>query len=120
MIKTETKSQALETIGEEISHELGAKMVKDYQDSHPNESKSYLIGRDILKQILNQPGCAAIRFYYAHDELGEKVMVYVGVGASGENIVEQTEVGINGKISTAPAIVADRGNRDTFNWTSSR
>ena len=49
-------------VGEQISHELAAKMVKDHCDKYAEESKTYLIGRNIIEQMLAQPGCVGITF----------------------------------------------------------
>lgn len=108
MITTETKSRALATIGEEISHELGAKMVKDFQDSNPNEINYYTIGRNIIDQILAQPECVGIRYYMALNEVGEKTLVYVGVDAKNQIITNYQVVDMDGKLSHNKGIVADR------------
>ena len=40
------------TVGEQISHELAAKMVKDHHDTHSvDESNSYYIGKNIIDQM---------------------------------------------------------------------
>lgn len=119
MIKTEISNQALATIGEEIPHELGAKMVKDFQDAYPNESTSYLIGRDIIDQILNQPGCVAINFYFGLNELGKKTLVYAGVNNSQEIISEYSIINVEGKIESKQGIVADRVRDNTRGGSSS-
>lgn len=100
------KSVAL--IGEEISHELGAKMVKDYQDTYANDTTCYQIGRNIIDEILGQPGCVGIRFYNAINELGQKTLVYVGVDQQNNPIYEYTVVSSTGTLSSVRAIVADR------------
>ena len=40
------------TVGEEITHELGAELVNNYRNAHPNDVKAYVIGKEILGQIL--------------------------------------------------------------------
>ena len=57
-------------IGEEIGHELGAQLVKSYQEANPNDTQFYTIGKNIIEQILAQPGCEGIRFYNAYNEEG--------------------------------------------------
>lgn len=111
MITTETNSRALATIGEEISHELGAKMVKDFQDMYPAENPWVFIGKGIIEQILAQPGCAGIRFYNALDEVGQKTLVYVGLNKSGEIITQYSSINADGKIQRLSGIVADRGGK---------
>jgi hypothetical protein len=95
-------------IGEEIGYELGAQLVTNYQVANPNDTQFYTIGKNIIEQILSQPGCEGIRFYNAYNEEGEKTLVYLGVDASGNPIKEYTLVDANGQISTRPAIIADR------------
>ncbi len=106
------KKQDLTKVGEEIGQELGAQMVKDYQAANPNDVKSYVVGRDIINQILAQPGCVGIRFHNAYDEKGVKTLVYVGLDAEGSDITEYTLVDSNGSFDTKKAIVADR----SFDW----
>lgn len=105
----------LTMIGEEISHELGAKMIKDYQVANPTDVKGYFIGRTIIEQMLVQPGCVGIRFYNAINEKGEKTLVQVGVDESGKSIVEYTIVRTDGSMGTQKAIVADR-NDHWWKW----
>jgi len=106
------------TVGEEISHELAADFIKSYDQAYPNETKWYCMGKNILEQILAQPGCAGIRFYNGINEKGQKTLVYVGMDASGNDIVKRVVVEENGMISTAPAIVADRNptGGSWFDW----
>ncbi len=84
MVKTTSKSLCA-NIGEEIGLELGAKMISSYQNSNPSDVNSYFIGRNIIGQILKQPGCAGIKFYNAYNEAGEKTLVYVGVNDQGND-----------------------------------
>lgn len=108
MTQTTTTERHLASIGEEISHELGAKMVKDFQDAHPNDEIGNYIGREILEQILEQPNCQGINFYNAINEVGRKTLVYVGVDENNENITKYTGIDVNGKLTSHRGIVADR------------
>src|SRR5688572_26786396 len=103
-------------IGEEIGYELGAQLVTNYQVANPNDTQFYTIGKNIIEQILSQPGCEGIRFYNAYNEEGEKTLVYLGVDASGNPIKEYTLVDAKGQISTRPAIVADRAGSGKGSW----
>ncbi|MEJ7766178.1 MAG: hypothetical protein WKF89_00095 [Chitinophagaceae bacterium] len=95
-------------VGEEISHELGAKMVKDFQDANPQEITANDIGRNIIDSILAQPGCAGIRFYNAINEMGRKTLVYVGIDHHEQIITEYVTVNTSGQLTTQKGIVADR------------
>lgn len=103
-------------IGEEIGAELGAQLVKSYQVANPNDTQFYTIGKEIIQQILAQPGVEGIRFYNAYNEEGEKTLVYLGIDAAGNPIKEYTLVNNDGEFSTKPAIVADRAGSGKGNW----
>jgi hypothetical protein len=104
------KSQAgFATVGEEISHELAAKMVKDHHDTHSvDESNSYYIGKNIIDQMLAQPGCVGIRFFDAINEAGKKTLVYVGIDAKGKSILEYSTVNDHGKLAVVEGMSADK------------
>src|SRR5260221_4957615 len=99
---------SIAAIGEEVGYELGAQMVKDYQIANPQDVQSYVIGRDIIDQILAQPGCVGIQFYNAYNEAGEKTLVYIGLDANGKSIFEFSCINSQGKLSIEKGIVADR------------
>lgn len=115
-------------VGEEIGYELGKQMVSDYQTANPTDVQFYEIGRNILDQILAQPGCEGIRFYNAYNELGQKTLVYVGLDKKGKAMFEYTCVNNEGVLKSDKGIVADRiktggGNppptpaADDWTWT---
>jgi hypothetical protein len=111
MMQTELLQKDFKTVGEAISHELGAQMVKDYQVANPNDVKSYYIGRNILDQIMAQPGCVGVRFYNAYNEEGKKTLVYVAVDATGNDIAKYSIIDNNGKLVTMDATVGDRAQQ---------
>lgn len=106
-----------QNIGEQISHELGAKMVKDHYDKYSEESKTYIVGKAILDQILAQPGCVGVRFFDAINEAGIKTLVYVGIDSNGKNLLEITTVNDYGKLAVTEGMVGDRGQTN-INWLS--
>ncbi|HUQ65200.1 MAG TPA: hypothetical protein VM101_03550 [Flavitalea sp.] len=101
----------LADIGEEIGLELGVQLVNDYQVANPGDVQYYVIGRKIIEQILAQPGCVAIKFLYAYNEIGEKTLVYIGMNAEGQSILKFTSVNNMGQLSEENGIVADRADR---------
>jgi len=125
MKRNQTLVKPVAQIGEEISHGLGLQMVTEYQAANPNDVHFYEIGRNILGQVLAQPGCAGIRFYNAYNEAGEKTLVYVGLNKDGKAIFEFTCINNEGVLEVNKGIVADRiktggGNGvtgDDWNWT---
>ena len=98
----------VEGIGEEISHELAGELISAYSEANAGEATTYMVGRQIIEQILAQPGCAGLRFYNALNEKGQKTLVYVGVDAEGKDILKKTVVEKDGSLATQKGIVADR------------
>ncbi|MFI5154480.1 MAG: hypothetical protein ACHQET_14180 [Chitinophagales bacterium] len=122
MIQVQAKTQInFAEVGEPINHELAAKMVKDYSDLNPEAKSSHFIGRNVIESILAQPGCVAIRFFNAIDEVGKQTLVYAGVDKNGRTIVEYSVVDENGKLSRVEALIGDRAgdggpSTTTYSW----
>lgn len=95
-------------VGEEITHELAHEFISAYEKAYPGENRGYQIGRNIIEQILAQPGCVGISFYYGVNEEGKKTLVYVGIDADGKDLVKRTVITSNGDLSVADGIMADR------------
>jgi hypothetical protein len=108
MMKNQTLAKPVELIGEEIGLDLGKQMVSEYQAANPSDVHFYEIGKNILNQILSQPGCAGIRFYNAYNEAGEKTLVYVGLNSAGKVIFQHTCINNEGVLEANKGIVADR------------
>ena len=95
--------------GEEITHEMAAKMIKDHHDKYSyEESHSYTIGKNIIEAILAQPGCVGITFRDAINEFGVKTLVYVGINSNGNSILELTTVNDHGKLAVTHGMIGDR------------
>ena len=94
-------------VGEHIGYELGAKMVKDYCDKY-QEAGAQFVGRNILDQILAQPGCIGIKIFKALNESGEKTYVLTGVSQEGHEMFEITAVAPKGEMNKTEGIVADK------------
>jgi hypothetical protein len=93
-------------IGEDIGYEKGAKMIKNNYDANPDDAMAHFIGRDIIEQILAQPGVVGIRMFYAQNELGLRQLVLTGTDATGKNVLDYTTVGNNGELVKNKGIVA--------------
>lgn len=130
MAKNQTLAKPIAAVGEEIGLDLGNRMVNDYMSANPTDVHFYEIGRNILDQILAQPGCEGIKFYNAFNEMGEKTLVYVGLNKDGKAILELTCINNMGVLESNNGIVADRiktggGNpgpsintdSEDWNWT---
>ena len=105
-------------IGEEIGLELGRQFINDYQAANPTDVKYYVIGRNIIDEILGQPGCVAIRFSNAYNETGEKTLVYVGLNEHGKAIFEYACINEKGLLESNKGIVADRAERGSRSGSS--
>ena len=110
-------------VGEEIGKELGAQMISSYRSTNPADVTAYFVGRNILEQVMAQPGCIGIKFYNAYNEVGQKTLVYVGVNAEGNDMLSITTIDTNGQLSNRKGIVADMikippAPPDDNNWWS--
>jgi hypothetical protein len=127
MMQNQTLAKPIAMIGEEIGLELGKQMVNDYQAVNPTDVHFYEIGRNILDQILAQPGCAGIKFFNAYNEAGEKTLVYVGLNKDGKVLTQFTCINNEGVLESNKGIVADRiktgaggpkpSESEDWNWT---
>jgi hypothetical protein len=107
-----TKNAILETrnlaeVGEDIGLVEGTKLVNAFREANPDATPGYYIGRNILDQILNQPGCVGIRFKKCLSE-NEEHLVYTGVDADGKDILSYSVVTNTGDVVKQNGIVADK------------
>ena len=75
-------------VGEEISYEQGAKLIKNHYDQNPDDVVAQFTGKNQIEKILAQPGCIGIRTFYAINEIGIRTLIFVGVDKDGNNIIE--------------------------------
>lgn len=54
--------------GQIFDFTLATNWTKNYRDINRGEIVSQFFGREILNQLLDQPGCMGIRMYYANDK----------------------------------------------------
>ena len=102
------QTQNLAEVGEDIGLSEGKQMVKAFREANPDATSSYYIGRNILDQILAQPGCVGINFRKCLTELNQEHLVYTGVDAEGKDILEFSVVSNTGDFVKQNGIVADR------------
>ena len=95
-------------VGEDIGYELGSKMIKRWFTENPDDVLASFAGRNIIENILAQPGCTGIRMFNAINDLGVKQLVLVGADKDGNNILSYTTIGENGEMIKKKGIVADR------------
>lgn len=94
-------------VGKDIGFEAGAKMIKRHFDENPDDVIAHFMGKNIIEEILAQPGCVGVRFFYGLNETGIRQLVLAGVDKDGNNILEFDVVGEDGKIFKRRGIVAD-------------
>ena len=95
-------------VGEDIGLAEGAKLVNAFKEANPDATQGYYIGRNILEQILAQPGCVGINFRKCLTNLNEEHLVYTAVDEDGKDILEYSAVNFAGDLVKQDAIVADR------------
>lgn len=102
------ETKTLAEVGEDIGLSEGIQLVKAFKQANPDATQGYYIGRNIIDQILSQPGCVGINFRKCLTELNEEHLVYTGVDADGKDILEYSVVTTTGDIVKQDGIVADR------------
>lgn len=102
------ETKTLAEVGEDIGLAEGLQLVNAFAAAHPEATKGYYIGRNIIDQILAQPGCVGINFRKCLTETNEEHLVYTGVDADGKDIINYTVVTVTGDVVNQEAIVADR------------
>jgi hypothetical protein len=105
---TLVETKTLAEVGENIGLTEGRELVNAFRAANPEATKGYYIGRNILEQILAQPGCVGINFRKCLTNMNEEHLVYTGVDAEGKDILEFSVVTNTGDIVKQDAIVADR------------
>jgi hypothetical protein len=108
-----TQNALLETmnlteVGENIGLAEGIRLVEAFKEANPDATAGYYIGRNILEQIMAQPGCAGINFRKCLTNMNEEHLVYTGVDADGKDILQFTIVSKAGDLEKQDAIVADK------------
>lgn len=118
MTKNALETKSLAEVGEDIGFAEGAQLVQNFREANPDATPGYYIGRNIIDQILNQPGCVGINFKKCLSENNEEHLVYTGVDADGKDILTYSVVTTAGDIEKQDGIVADRIIIDWTIWTN--
>ncbi|MEO7961798.1 MAG: hypothetical protein ABIR19_09630, partial [Ginsengibacter sp.] len=93
---------------EDIGLSEGIKLVTAFKAANPEATQGYYVGRNIIEQILSQPGCVGINFRKCLTNMNEEHLVYTAVDAAGKDILEYSVVTRTGDIVKQDAIVADK------------
>jgi hypothetical protein len=107
MTQNAVQTKDLAKVGENIGLEEGIKLVQNFREANPDATPGYYIGRNIIDQILNQPGCVGINFRKCLSE-NEEHLVYTGVDADGKDLLHYSVVTTTGDIVKYDGIVADK------------
>lgn len=102
------ETRSLAEVGEHIGLTEGVKLVNAFKAANPTATQGYYIGRNIIEQILSQPGCVGINFRKCLTNMNEEHLVYTGVDANGKDILQFSVVTNTGDIVKQDAIVADK------------
>ena len=98
----------LTEVGENIGLAAGIELVNAFKAANPTATSGYYVGRNILEQIMAQPGCVGINFRKCLTNLNEEHLVYTAVDADGKDILNYSVVTNTGDIVKQDAIVADK------------
>ena len=118
MTKNALETKSLAEVGEDIGLAEGAQLVQNFREANPDATPGYYIGRNIIDQILNQPGCVGINFRKCLSENNEEHLVYTGVDADGKDILTYSVVTNTGDLEKQDGIVADKVIIDWTIWTN--
>ena len=108
MTQNALETKSLAQVGEDIGLAEGTKLVQNFREANPNATPGYFIGRNIIDQILSQPGCVGISFRKCLSENNEEHLVYTGVNAEGKDILSYSVVTNTGDLEKYDGIVADK------------
>jgi hypothetical protein len=61
-------------------------LTANYRTLHPGEVKAFSYNREVLDEILSQPGCSEIRIYFGQTHTGEIKLVLTGVDELGNDL----------------------------------
>ncbi|HEY5462090.1 MAG TPA: hypothetical protein VIJ95_02450 [Hanamia sp.] len=107
MTQNAQETKSLAEVGEDIGLAEGTKLVQNFREANPNATPGYYIGRNIIEQILSQPGCVGINFRKCLSENNEEHLVYTGVDTEGKDLLQYSVVTTAGDIEKYDGIVAD-------------
>jgi len=69
------------TEGSPILPEVAGDWTRRFRETYKGGTTGHFFGRDILLQLLEQPGAVGIRFYYAIDKDGKRQLIAVAADA---------------------------------------
>jgi hypothetical protein len=103
-----TQKKEVNNIGENIGINAGEEMVKSFYDKHPEIAYANVVGKKMIEQILNQPGCEGIAILPGYNNKMVRQSVLVGVDNNFKPILSYNLVNSSGELRNEKGIVADR------------
>ena len=87
--------------GKQIDLDLAVRMINEYQkDIEDTDLRSLLINADLLRDLVANPSCKHVRFFFAkrfeedkHSISPDHTLVIVGVDKKGSNMIEKSKGG---------------------------
>ena len=78
---------ALPARNHRISLDAGAALTRRYREgAGPNPMKAGAFHADQVRELLDQPGCVALRIYYGRQDKGDPALVLVGMDANDKEL----------------------------------
>lgn len=71
-----------------VTLDAAAGFTRSFRDKADTRVIGGAFSRAIVDEILAQPGCAALRYYFANDPDGQPTLVLVGVTADNTDLAE--------------------------------
>ena len=84
---------ALPSRNHHITLAAAAPMTRRWRERAPDEEKGGAFHADQVLELLDQPGCAALRYYHALDEAGKPALILTGVDGEGRDMSDDTLLG---------------------------
>ncbi|OGT95200.1 MAG: hypothetical protein A2083_01050 [Gemmatimonadetes bacterium GWC2_71_9] len=81
---------ALPSRNHHITLAAAALMTRRWRDSTPDDEKGGAFHAEQVLELLDQPGCAALRYYHALNEAGKPALILVGVDVEGVDMSDGT------------------------------
>jgi len=72
-----------------VSPALAAQLAARYRaEAEPGQPKGGFFGKNAIEKILEQPGCAGLRYYFGANQRGRRVVCLMGVDRAGRDMAD--------------------------------
>lgn len=100
-----SKYKFSKNVGGPIDQNKAKHWMKKYQDKHPDGTRAYFFGTDIIQKIVSHPEAVGMRVYFSYGDEDNLQLVLIGAREDGTNIWPDD----SGKDMPAGGTVADLG-----------